>query len=705
MDLEFDFGETPLIQEASLTWALVLRDLGRPTEALNRFDVAWRVSRPWRDGIFGGPIPSWEREVSERAMGGRAETQTAMGDPTAALDSIETLLKFLPNAAKDRSGFLAVLEKGAALAALGRRDDAANLALALMEAAPSVALREIAAKRLIQWGGAGAPAARRLIANTAFATGNWQQAWSEYRALLGMLESPEGEVIWRLAVCTDRLDRPWDAVVLYETVATEHPGLPAAPQAAFRAAQIWNVFASRAGDAGRWEREQLERMLRLLVDRWPNDANAQNALYLVAEGEFERGEFEKAALNFARVPRDARLFVEALCMAGRSYHKLAEARWQIAEKRTIAVETFKQAEKYFREAIEAGLSAAEPRAGVIATSRMLLASVLLHEQDSRPSIAIRELEAVGPQTQPDQERRVGELLVRARIANGEPSKASEVAAGLARRFKSTAGAGRACREAAAACDAAAETGGADAVSLRLAAIARYADSVEIAFSAKSPPSGADAAAVTDHALQLALALNAIADDASIDDIPASIPHPDALSGAVRLARASASCAALPPGWSVDFRLGRALAFSGDLEGARDAFGRVVEDAGLLRNGQFNANAIQGRAWVLASYEEMGFLHLKLAEKAGRGPEFDAAWAVFANIVDKCTAEGGPWWRSKVGALRVLAGRGKAGDFELGRTGLQDLTRNHPDLDGGKFGIGPKVEALKKRLEKQAPEKK
>ncbi|MEK7469730.1 MAG: hypothetical protein AAB074_20345 [Planctomycetota bacterium] len=705
MDLEFDFGETPLVQEASLTWALVLRDLGRPAEALSRFDVAWKVSLPWRDRIVTGPLPSWEREVSERAIGGRAETLTSMGNPAAALEAVEALLRIVPNAAQDRSGFLAVLEKGAALAALGRNNDAANLALAMVQAAPSAALRDIAVKRLMQWGGAGAPAARRLVADASFAAMNWLEAWNGYRSLLAILEKPDGDVLWRLAVCTDRLDRPWEAVVLYEAVATEFQQHPSAPVAAFRAAQIWNVFASRAGDAGRWERENLDRMLRLLVDRWPGDPNAKNAVYLVADAEFERGEYEKAALSFGRVPRDANLRVQALFMAGRSWHKLGEALWANPDTRANAADAFTQAENKMREAIEAGPSSGELRASVVAWARMSLASVLLHPQNPRPALAIQELDAVGPQSAPDQERRFGELMIRARIANGQPAKASELAAVMVKRFKSDASTGRMCREAAEACDASAEAGGPDAAALRLAAIARYADSVEVAIAAKSPPTGADVAAVTDHALQLALTLNGIADDASLDDAPATIPHPEALSGAARIARASGSCGALPPGWSADFRLGRALAFSGNLEGARDSFESVVEDEGLVRNGKFNATAVQGRAWVLAAYEESGFAHLRLGEKAGRGPEFDFALTVFSNIVNQCQSGSGPWWRSKVGALRVYAGRGKPGDFELARLGLQDLLANHPDLDGGKFGIAPKVNNLKTRLDKQAPARK
>jgi tetratricopeptide (TPR) repeat protein len=703
MDLEFDFGETSLVMEASLTWAVVLRDLGRNSEALGRFDVAWKVSQPWRDRIIAGPLPAWEREVSERAMGGRAETLTAMGNPAAALESIEALLRVVPNAAQDRSGFLAVLEKGAALAALGRKKEAANLALALVQAAPSAVLRDIAVKRLMQWGGAKSPAARRLIANTEYANGNWAQALAGYRELAAILDMPEGEVSWRLAVCTDRLDRTWEAVVLYESFAVEFPQAANAPAAVFRAAQIWNSIASAAGDAGTWEHDQVGRMLKVLVDRWPDDPNARNAVYLVADSAFERGDYEEAALNFARVPKDAKLNLQALCMIGRCYHKLAEQRWADPAKRAAAGESFKLAERHMREAIEALIaSTGESRAGLLAFTRLSLVSLLLHEQDSRPGLAIHELEAVGPLPQAEQERRFGELMIRARVANGEPAVASDVAAGLAKRFKAVGSTGKACRDAAAACDAAAEAGGADADALRLAAIARYADSLDIALAANTPPAGPDAAAITDHTLQLALSLNGIPDDASVDDAPATLPHPEALADAARIARVAATCAGLPQGWSADFRLARALSFSGNLEGARHAYEGIVEDAGVVRDGKFSAAAIQGRAWVLASYEELGFTHLKLAEKSGRAADFDAAGLVFANLVHECAAQSGPWWRSKVGALRMFAKRGKPGDFELAVLGMKDLLGNHPDLDEGKFGIKPKVEALKKWLDAKAP---
>ncbi len=690
VNLEFDYGETGLVQEASLTWALVLRDLGRPSEAVNRFDVAWKVTAPWREKLVNGPLPAWEREVAERAACGKAETLTANGDPAAALATVEALLALVPNAAQDRSGFLAELEKGEALAALGRRREAANLAVAMMQRAPSAALKEIAGKRLLKWGGAGAPAARRLLAGAAFGANNWAQAWSEYRAVLAE-EGPDAELLWRLAVCAEHLERPWEAAVLYETLAVDYPDAPNAPDAAFRAAQLWNQFASRAGDASRWERDQVDRMLRLLVTRWPSDPNAKNALYLVADAAFERGEYDSAARDFAGVPKESNLRVQALFMAARAQLRLAEAAWA---KDKAATKPFSEAETLLRQAIEEGLAQGAARAAIVASARLSLASTLLHEQAPRPAEAIRVLESLGGGMPAEQERRAAELTVRARIANGEPAKAAEAAEGMAKRFRAEASTAKACRQAAAACDAAAEAGGTDAAALREAAIARYADALECALAAKTPAAGLDASAVADRVLQLALALNGIADDASIDDTPAALPCPGALRNAARVARAAGESPGLPAGWSADFRLGRALGFVGDLEGARDAFGRIVEDAGLVRNGKFNAAAIQGKAWLLAAYEELGMAHLRL----GAGAQLDAAGAVFGNLVAECAVESGPWWRGKVGALRVLVARGKPGDFEMARLGLDDLLSNHPKLDEGKFGISRKVEALKKKLD-------
>ncbi len=701
VNLEFDYGETGLVLEASLTWALVLRDLGRPAEAVSRFDVAWKVTQPWREKWANGPLPAWEREVAERAAGGKAETLTAKGNPAAAIVAIEALLALVPNAAQDRSGFLAVLEKGEALAAQGNRGAAANLAFAMMQNAPSAALKEIAGKRLLKWGGAGAPAVKRLLADTAFGAGNWAQAWSGYRAVLAATEEPDAELVWRLALCTDRLDSPWDAAVLFETVAVDFPKSPNAPGAAFRAAQLWNQFASRAGDTSRWEREQVDRMLRLLVTNWPADPNAKGALYLVADAAFERGEFEAAARDFERVPQDSNLRVQAVYMAGRAQLKLAESKWAKPGTKAEAPAQFRLAEGLFLKAIEEGLAQGASRAAIVATARLSLASVLLHEHDARPADSIRVLEALGGGLPPEQERRAGELTVRARIAGGDPAKASEAAAMLAKRFRTVPSAAKACRDAAEACDATAESGGADAATLRQAAIARYADAIEMGIASKSPTTGADAAAVTDHVLQLALLLNGIPDDASIDDTPETLPCPAALANVARIARVAGECGALPAGYSVDFRLGRALGFAGDLEGARDAFGRVVEDAGLVRNGRFNAPAVQGKAWLLAAYEELGVAHLKL----GRGPQLEAAAGVFANLVAECAVESGPWWRGKVGSLRVLVARGKPGDFELAKLGLDDLVANHPKLDEGKFGVGPKVEALKRLLEAKGPAKK
>lgn len=694
VNLEFDYGETGLVLEASLHWAQVLRDLGRPADALSRFDVAWKVTAPWRDAAARPPLPAWEREVAERAAAGKAATLTAMGRPAEALDAVEALLKLVPDAAGDRSGFLAVLEKGEALSALGRGREAAVLATGLLKSAPSAALKELAARRLRAWGGAGSPEALRLTADAEFSAGAWQNAWDGYRAVLAASEAPDPELLWRLATCADQLRRPWEAVVLFEAVAADHPRAAEAPRAAFRAAQIWNLVASREGEAGRWERAQVERLLRLLVTNWPDDPNAKNALYLVADASFERGEFEAAARDFARVPEDSNLRAQALLMCGRAHLKDAEARWAQESKRAEARAGFTAAETAFGKAVESALAHEPARTAVAAAARLSLAALYLHEQDSRPPEAIAALEKIPAAELPEQEKRAGELMVRARIANGEPAKAAEAAAVLARRFRGSAAAARASRDAAQACDAAAETGGDGAEALRAAAVAAYADSVEAAAAANQP--APDAPAIADRAFQLALALNGIPDDASLDDAPAALPRPAALRDAARVIRGAAA-GPVPAGWSADFRLGRALGLAGDLAGARDAFGRVVEDEGVLRDGRFNAAAIAGRAWVLAAYEELGFAHLRLGVATPRGPDLDAAYRVFSHLAVECARETGPWWRAKVGLLRVLVERGRPGDFELAELGLNDLLSAWPDLDEGKFGVKPKVEALKERV--------
>lgn len=471
VNLEFDYGETGLVLEASLHWAQVLRDLGRPADALSRFDVAWKATSPWRDGAARPPLPAWEREVAERAAAGKAATLTAMGRPAEALDAVEGLLKLVPDAAAGRSGFLAVLEKGEALSALGRGREATALAMGLMKSAPSAALKELAGRRLRAWGGGGSPEAMRLAADAAFAAGAWEDAWNGFRAVLAATEGPDAELLWRLATCADQLRRPWDAVVLYEAVATDHPRAAEAPRAAFRAAQLWNQFASREGDAGRWERAQVERLLRLLVTNWPDDANARNALYLVADASFERGEFEAAARDFARVPGDSNLRAQALWMCGRAHLKEAEARWAVESRRPESRAGFAAAEDAFRRAIEAALAQQPARASVAAVARLSLAGLYLHEQAVRPAEAIAALEKVSLPDQPEQERRAGELMVRARIANGEPAKAAEAAAAMTRRFRGSAAAARASRDAAQACDAAAEAGGDGAEALREAAVA------------------------------------------------------------------------------------------------------------------------------------------------------------------------------------------------------------------------------------------
>ncbi|MBI2921156.1 MAG: hypothetical protein HYY18_08740 [Planctomycetes bacterium] len=726
MEFELSWGDTPVLHEASLTWALVYGDLGMAREGLSRFDHAISLRESFRQPNGKFAFGAWEHEIVLRGYGGKAQALNEAKDFAGALAAVDEMLAVDPAAASDRNGFLALLQKCDALAGLGRGADAAALAQQLAKAAPSPALAALASRRLAGAVPAGATAEMlALVAEQQLAAGQWETGLKTLRRAVARAGDDRlaAELWWKLGRAYEvHAERLFDAATVYERLALDFPAHDRAPEAAFMAARAWNRIAAQAGVERGWEKDQVERNLTLLARTWPKNPFAKDAQYLVAEALYERGRVLEAAKEFAQVAPEAGLYEQAQVAAGQAYFQAAAAAWGKGDRGEATRALFGRAEESFRKylAIAQAGPAANPRTqelrpSVSASCGQVLAALLMHESNPRPAEALAaagNLDATAPDA--DTRRRVASIKVRALLALGQHAGAAATADSMMEKFPDAPAALDACRFVASACDAAAEEiAGPAPVRGRIPAQAAQLWSEAARFyhlwASRAAESGdisaADMLRVSDRVFALGLLVNGLEEGLPANDSKPSDPsffaHAADLYGTLSEGRPGPA----PNGTRVHVPLAWSEAHGGDWEAARDALERLVQAERIAGPGgrDFNPSLVATKPWVFSAFEDLGHVYLHLAESGTlRDSSYDAAYAIFAGVVVNAPKDTAGWWRTKAGVLRVLFERGKPGDFEAASLGMSDLRSNYPDFDGGRFGMKAGLESLERRIREKEP---
>ena len=704
MSFELDWGDSPVIFEASLTWALVYHDRGDLPATLARFDHAMSVVQA-RGGV--APLPGWEREVVLRGFGGKAQMLNEAGRPAEAIATVDEMLRRVPGAAGDRPGAIALLEKAEALRSTGRAAQGVQIAKDLAKSAVE-SIAALAKRRLAAWGGGGLEGLV-IRADGLMQARKWEEALKVLEKAVAAAEGDpqQPELLWKMATVFDQgLDRLWEAATVYEAVAMDFPKSVRAPQAAFQAARAWNRIAAQAGPNKGWERDQVDRLLKLLVRGWPDDPNARNAVYVIAEASWDRGDFAAAAADYLRVPPGSPVFDQARVMAGRAVLKHANSLWDSGDRTGLARGAFALAECLLRSSLGIAQPAQLPLA-----CRQALVSLLQHPYNPRPAEALALLEDIERAAREDDLiRRTALQIVRSRISLADATGAAVKAEELLKRFPASKEAAQACRAAAAACDAAAErvAGTKESVDLWLAAGRLYAGGVRAGIESGDRPRPGEATDTGNRVVLLAFLVNQVDEQASFATADlASLPHPELFREGAEILQALTEerFGRVEGVGKLLARLGLCHAFAQEWEKSRDAYERMMQ-AERLRGPDgrsLNVAVVADKLWAFAAYEELGHVYVRLGLAGSRREgSWDPAYDIFANVLPNCAKDTAAWWRSKYGVLRVLLERGSAGDFELARAGLENLRSNNPDLDGGKFGMEPRIEELERRVREKAP---
>jgi tetratricopeptide (TPR) repeat protein len=150
------------------------------------------------------------------------------------------------------------------------------------------------------------------------------------------------------------------------------------------------------------------------------------------------------------------------------------------------------------------------------------------------------------------------------------------------------------------------------------------------------------------------------------------------------------------------RESRCYGFLGDWDKAKTAYDRLIKTFQVVGdNDRMNIDVLQKQPVLLSAYLESGFVYLELAmkDKVGNKFQFDNALAVFNNIVRSTSNGSEPWWLGRFGTIKTFFERGTSDDIRMAKIAMDNLERNGPDFDEGKYGMKDKFVELKGQINK------
>jgi len=161
------------------------------------------------------------------------------------------------------------------------------------------------------------------------------------------------------------------------------------------------------------------------------------------------------------------------------------------------------------------------------------------------------------------------------------------------------------------------------------------------------------------------------------------PARESLAIAARRARCLSFAAQDAPGWRA----------------ARDAYRELMKSFKFVQpNGLIDPAVAGVHRELLGHYVELGYVLLELG-KSGPGERLalDEAATVFSNVLRVVQGDSELWWMSRYNVLAILYERGEQSDLKLAKVGLENLERNNPNFDGGRFGMRGRFLDLKQKI--------
>lgn len=605
-------------------------------------------------------------QVVHGATLGLAQAMVRRGKAKEAVALVDRFLAQNPK--RNAIGLALELEKATALQPT---DPPAAFALALKvrQADPTGPIGRDARARIAAWGGTGrlGPEGLLSLADTDLSQGRPKDALV---ALATCVESCttalqkatiEAAAVFKQAEALRQLSREAESVTAFERVFRDWPAHELSSRAGVEAARIL------AGD-----KAQEARLEGILVELGKRGAGGDPVKLLHAEMSERKGKWREAADLYAGVGESSEYFGRAMVSAGHCYRRAAEL--PLAEA-----------------SIRKFVSRPEAKGPVAAVAWRELATVHLAQKRTADALDCLEKAAGQEGQDADSRMRTWELQVQAQLGSG---KAVEAAATLDRMLKEKPDATstiRACRTVFKALEPAK---GVDYARRWLdlvndPPVAELMDAADVLYRGARALNGfgdkvASFVDLEDRALKdrgswlaAAQAHRQLAEAKGLDD-------KDRLTARIRLARSLSFLARDEKEWAK----------------AKDEYEGIVRwRKAVGANGLLDQAVIEADPSLFSVYIELGEAYLELAKPGTQKFQYDNAMTVFANVMRLAQAGTVTWWHAKYRIIGALYERGRETDIRDATVLIENLERNNPTFDDGKFGMKAKFEELRDKIRK------
>jgi tetratricopeptide (TPR) repeat protein len=702
IDIQYRAGH-PVDWEAQLEEGRCLLELAQFAKAESKFQGLVDLQKLLPAKSF--PVP-----LVHRATLYLAQTMTGAGKGKLTIALVDGFLKQNAALAGAGIGLALQLEKASALHA-GNNDPAAlALAAKVEKADPEGLLGKTARDRMRAWIGQGQPALWMTLADAEMAQGRHRDAARTYRQCIEACSTPAEKsttgaaALFRMAECFRALHREAEAAAAFEQVFRLWPSHEFTPKAAVEAVRLAAREAALSGDP----RDE-ERLEKLILDVEKLGVAVDFARFLHAERCERKGQLREAAELYRGVGDASEFFPRAMISSGHCYRVDAAKRGKEEAARELGLA--EEALKRFLSWVDGGHEAGPQLVGIAWREIATIYMILGRSKDALTCLG------KAPAEDAEGQLRKWELQVQLQLTEKKLDEASATLDNMLKEKPEAPATVRSCRLVFRALDRAMEDlvrARADATQVRETARRSAATAsrwVDLARIQSPPPSTPDLVEAADSLCNSARRLNDFGDevvsfmdlkgkavpDRASWEAPASalrmlldgkrpdLDAKDRLVAQVRLARCLGFLAADPKDW----------------ERAKMQYDSIVQEHKMVdRRGLLDPAVLQAQPSLLAIYIELGDVYFELG-KRGQLFQFDNAAAVLGNTIRVMASGSETWWRARYQLIALLFERGKETDLRDARVLIENLERNNPEFDGGKFGMKEKFVDLKEKIRQVA----
>jgi tetratricopeptide (TPR) repeat protein len=519
------------------------------------------------------------------------------------------------------------------------------------------------------------------------------------------------------------LQRGWlhEAALAFDTVAERWPSAEKAPEAVYRALQVYSRLNSVEKKPAL--KKKVDERMKTLASAYSSSPFAASAQLVEGQELEESQDFVAAAELYARVQPGTPSYLEAQYRLGNAYwlqarkllreNKAADSKQYVDQADTILKKAIadldREAGKTLDLATQARLS------GLSFAARTSLAQMYLLRGVDRPADVMTLLADVDERfaTDPDKVALAWGFRIDALQAQGKFEDAVKLLDGLAKKNPDSPALGTAAGKVARALDARAqevlekEKNKSAADDLLRRAAQYYSMSGKSLLKGEIRAS-AEVASIADRLFVLGLIFNDVPEGQGVTFVgwdPKKAREPKLWQEAADLYAAALRVA---PSYKTEIALGRCHGFLGDWSEARTVLAALFDREpvwdGTAR--RFQANALRSKPELLYAYLEWGVAEHLASAPDGEIEGLTRAASVLENLVGPggLTATSPLWWHAKYHQCKALADAGRYTDAELR---LRDTERQTSKLGGDDARLQERFKSLKaelaqKTLTPQAP---